>query len=77
MPERTIEQVLAAHVDSLMALPGVVGTAIGLSDTTPCIRVFLADSASPSRAAIPTQLEGYPVRVEVTGSFRPRDPGDH
>jgi hypothetical protein len=75
MPERTIEQVLAAHVDSLMALPGVVGTAIGLCDSTPCIRVLLGDSASTSRAEIPTQLEGYPVRVDETGPFRPRGPG--
>src|SRR5947199_228503 len=46
---RTIEAVLAAHTDSLMALPGVVGTAIGLCDGAPCIRVFLADSGAAAR----------------------------
>ena len=69
---KTIEQVLAAHSDSLMAVPGVVGTAIGLCDGAPCIRVFLADSSAAARKQIPPQLEGYPVRAEVTGAIRPR-----
>jgi hypothetical protein len=72
---RTIEQTLAAHVDSLMAIPGVVGTAIGRCDGVPCIRVFLADSAAAARAKIPSQLDGHPVRAEVTGPIRPRDGG--
>ena len=72
---KTIEAVLAAHTNSLMALPGVVGTAIGLCDGAPCIRVFLADSGAAARRRIPTQLEGYPVKVEVTGPIRPRGPG--
>ena len=68
---RTIEEVLATHTDSLMSLPGVVGTAIGLCDGVPCIRVFLADSTTPSRHQIPNRLDGYIVRVEVTGPVRP------
>src|SRR5439155_1082236 len=40
---RTINQVLAAHSDSLMALPGVVGTAIGLCDGEKCIKVMVVD----------------------------------
>ena len=72
---KTIEAVLAAHTDSLMALPGVVGTAIGMCDGAPCIRVFIADASAPGRRRIPAQLEGYPVKVEVTGPIRPRGPG--
>ncbi len=72
---QTIEAVLAAHSDSLMALPGVVGTAIGMCDGAPCIRVFIADASAPGRRRIPAQLEGYPVKVEVTGPIRPRGPG--
>jgi len=71
---KTIREVLATHTDSLMALPGVVGTAVGLCDGVPCIRVFLVDSSAAARARIPAQLEGYPVRVEVTGPIRPRRP---
>lgn len=72
MSSPTIEEVLVAHTDSLMALPGVVGTAIGLCDGTPCIRVFLADSSTQNRERIPTRLEGYRVKAEVTGPIRPR-----
>ena len=57
-----------------MALPGVVGTAVGLCVGVPCIRVFLADSSAAARGKIPAQLEGYPVKVEVTGPIRPRRP---
>src|SRR3989441_7423681 len=72
---KTIEAVLAAHTDSLMALPGVVGTAIGTCDGAPCIRVFIADASAPGRRRIPAQLDGYAVKVEVTGPIRPRGPG--
>jgi len=71
---KTIREVLAAHTDTLMALPGVVGTAVGLRDGVACIRVFLADSSAAARGSIPAQLEGYPVKVEVTGPIRPRRP---
>ena len=72
MASKTIREVLAAHTDSLMALPGVVGTAVGLCDGAACIRVFLADSSAAAGGKIPAQLEGYPVKVEVTGPIRPR-----
>ena len=69
---RSIDEVLAAHNDSLMALPGVVGTAIGLCDGERCIKVLLADSGQETRRRIPTRLEGYRVLAEVTGTIRPR-----
>jgi len=71
---KPIEAVLAAHTDSIMALPGVVGTAVGRCDGALCIRVFLADSSAAGRRQIPTRLEGYPVSVEVTGPIHPRGP---
>src|SRR5258708_24344655 len=69
---RSIDEVLAAHTDSLMMLPGVVGTAVGLCDGQRCIKVLLADSSAATKARIPERLEGYPVVVEVTGAIRPR-----
>jgi hypothetical protein len=72
MPEKSIADVLAAHNDSLMALPGVVGTAIGRCDGAPCIRVFVRDSAAARNARVAERLDGYVVRVEVTGAFRAR-----
>ena len=67
---RSIDQVLAAHTDSLMALPGVVGTAIGLCEGERCIKVLVADAKAATN--IPTTLEGFRVVTEVTGTFRPR-----
>jgi len=69
---RNIDQVLAAHTDSLMALPGVVGTAIALYDGERCIKVLLADASPATKGRIPPRLEGYRVVVEVTGVIRPR-----
>ena len=69
---RSIDEVLAAHTDSLMALPGVVGTAIGLCGAERCIKVFLADSSPDTKRRIPARLEGYRVLAEVTGTITPR-----
>jgi hypothetical protein len=72
MSGKSIEDVLAMHNDSLMALPGVVGTAIGRCDGAPCIRVFVRDTAAARRARLADRLDGYLVRVEVTGDFHAR-----
>ena len=69
---RGIDDVLAAHTDSLLALPGVVGAAIALCDGERCIKVFLVDSNPGTKGRIPPRLEGYRVVVEVTGIVRPR-----
>jgi len=72
MVSQSIQEVLAAHTDSLLALPGVVGTAIGRCGDAPCIRVFVMDSSDTIRRAIPDSLGGYAVQVEVSGAFRAR-----
>ncbi len=72
LPRRSIDEVLAAHNDSLLALPGVVGTAIGLCDSERCITVYVADSAAMRGTKLPERLEGYRVRVEVSGQFKAR-----
>jgi hypothetical protein len=72
VPARSINEVLAAHSDSLMALPGVVGTAVGLCDGERCIKVLLAESNPATKSRIPARLEGYRVVVEVTGTIKPR-----
>jgi hypothetical protein len=69
---RSIDEVLAAHTDSLMTLPGVVGTALGLCDGERCIKVLLADASPGTKRRIPSRLEGYPVVVEVTGTIKPQ-----
>lgn len=70
-PSRPLSEVLAAHTPELMAIPGVVGTAESLTtDGRPCILVLLAKSDPDVLAKLPSQLEGWPVRVEVTGWIR-------
>jgi len=69
---KSIDEVLAAHTDSLMKLPGVVGTAVGLCDGERCIKVLVADSSARTKSRIPSRLEGYRVVVDVTGPIRPR-----
>jgi hypothetical protein len=69
MSARTIELVLAEYTDRWMAVPGVVGTAIGESGGRPCILVFVADAGAALAAGIPGNLEGHPIVVEQTGEF--------
>lgn len=75
MPERTIQEVLKEHTDSLMSLPGVVGTAQGECSGQPCIKVFVVNETPDLLKQIPPDIDGYTVEVQVTGEIRPRDPG--
>lgn len=62
-------QVLAAqmrHTETLMNLPGVVGTAVGLDDDgRPVVKVL----AKRALSNVPRTLDGVPVEVLVTGEF--------
>ena len=70
---RSIEVVQDAHTDSLMRIPGVVGTAIGLCDEKPCIKVLVVRATPEVRKAIPDSLEGYRVVLDETGTIRAQD----
>jgi len=70
MREKTIEQVQEEHTNEWMSIPGVVGTAIGLFDGKPCIKVFTSRDQQELRDAIPSTIENYPVIIEETGEFR-------
>lgn len=69
---KSIDAVLAAHNDSLMSVPGVVGTAVGRCSGAPCIRVLVTRTSDELRRRIPRELEGYRVQVDVTGPVVPR-----
>ena len=73
--KQPIELTLQAHTDSLMRIPGVIGTAIGLcrsDDPTPCIKVLVVRSTPELRRAIPDQLDGWRVVIDETGVVRPQ-----
>jgi hypothetical protein len=51
----------------LMAIPGVMGTAVGrTADGRPAIKIF---TKNVGVGGLPDNLEGIPVEVEVTGQF--------
>ncbi len=74
MQQKKIETVLKEHTDSLMALPGVVGTAQGECAGKPCIKVFVTKKTPELLKQIPSVIEGYPVAVQETGEIRALDP---
>src|SRR5207249_11190045 len=73
-PMRPIAEVFAAHSDSLMRLPGVVGVGIGRCGDAPCIKVIAAYSSPELTARLPKRLEGYAVELQVTGPITARAP---
>lgn len=74
MPERDIEEVLRDRTGEWMEIPGVVGTGQGRCDGEPCLKVFVSDRTPEVEERVPEEADGYQVRVEVTGEFRPREP---
>ena len=61
-----------ALTDSVIDLPGVAGTAVGLCGDEPCIKVYLVSISEELMAQIPESYRGFKVDVEVTGEIRVR-----
>lgn len=72
MTHKTIQQVQEEHTGEWMALPGVVGTAIGQRDGQPCILILTASNTEQIRQKIPATVEGYAVVVQYVGEIRAR-----
>ena len=73
VPAKTIEQVQEEHTGEWMAIPGVVGTAIGECEGRPCILVLTASNMERVRREIPPMVDGYPVVVRYIGEVRALD----
>ena len=73
MPPKTIQEALEDKTDAWMSLPGVVGTAIGLFQDQPCIKVYVVERTPELTTRIPSTVEGYRVVIEPTGEIRARD----
>jgi len=57
------------HTNALMAREGVVGTAVGLGqDDEHMVKVYV--KSARDRRGVPSELDGVPVAVEVTGEIR-------
>jgi len=70
MPEPSIQDVLATHAPRLLAIPGVVGTAVGKAGDALCIRVYLSEDSATIRSQIPEAIEGFAVVAQYTGEFK-------
>ena len=71
MAHRPVEDVLRDHTPALIAIPGVVGTySSTLDDGTPCIVVMVARHDPAIERRLPDRIEGYPVRLDVSGVIR-------
>jgi hypothetical protein len=63
--------VRARHESRLLAIPGVVGVAVGRTSVgEPSIVVYLRDASAQSR--VPRTLDGLPVEYRVTGEIDAR-----
>jgi hypothetical protein len=68
----TIKEALIQHTDELMALPGVVGTAQGLCEGAPCIKVYVVKKTPQLEKQIHSTLGEYPYQIQETGKIRSR-----
>jgi hypothetical protein len=70
-PQSTsVTEVLERHSDSLMNLPGVVGTAEGICAGRPCILVLVERLTPALKKSVPPVLDGVPVDIRETGRIR-------
>ena len=70
---RRIEDVLKEYTDEWMAIPGVVGTAIGEFKGKPCIKVLIRKKTNELTKRIPARVEGFVVVIQETGKIRALD----
>ncbi len=71
----TIDEVLARHTRSLMAISGVVGVARGAVKGKPAIQVLVVKATPELRRRLPATLGGYPVQVVETGTIEAQPRG--
>jgi hypothetical protein len=69
MAKLTIQDVVKKNTDHLMSIPGVVGVAVGECGGHPCVLILVVEKTSEIMAKLPSELEGFPVAVEETGTI--------
>ncbi len=70
MSEMSITQALKQATPGLMKIEGVVGTAQGLCDGAPCIKIYVARKTPELLGQLPATIAGHPVVIEETGAFK-------
>lgn len=73
-PESDIKKVMDAHAESLMAMAGVTGVAIGKTDDgIDCIMILILEDTKEIRDKLPREIQGHPVCLFVSGEIKPMD----
>jgi hypothetical protein len=62
-----LARAIARHRAGILTLPGVVGIGPGDCAGAPCVVVFVEADTPELRQRIPPRLDGYPVRLAVSG----------
>lgn len=73
---QSIEAIQGRLTEVVMALPGVVGTAIGACGGKTCFKVYVAEMTPDVAEQIPAHFEGFEVEIVRTGEFRALDSTD-
>ncbi len=65
----SIEEVKEKHTPELMQIEGVEGVGITEHNGKPAIVLYVSDKKKVEKK-VPSEIEGHPVKIEVTGSFQ-------
>ncbi len=69
-----IHAVKGRHSTEVLRIPGVSGFGVGQDDDGTQVLVVYVEAGRPDVAAsLPREIEGYPVRVVESGTFRAQD----
>ncbi len=66
----SIEEAQEELTPQVMALPGVVGIAVGECEGKPCIKVLVASKSQELLGKLPSTYKGYKVEVDEVGEIR-------
>jgi len=67
----SIKDVKAKYEAQLLQLPGVVSVGIGRDENGQAAIIIGLESPNPeTESKLPTNLEGYPVKVRIVGEIR-------
>ncbi len=71
--DTTMTAALGALTETVISLPAVTGTAVGLCEGVACLQVFLSAPDSAALSNIPDTIDGRAVHVVVTGALERLD----
>lgn len=62
-----VDEVLSRHHDELMSIEGVMGVGETENQGQPAISIMVKQLTPELKAKLPRDLDGVPVKIDVTG----------